>query len=63
MSLAYLVCAFFTAVTLLTSLLFATINNVYAQGSLNITKIAPKIGVRITSPHTNQTVPIGPLSI
>ncbi len=64
MSLLSYVSAFFTIITLLTSVILAGPYFVHAQlSSTNSTTTSQKIGVRITSPKANQTVPIGQLTV
>lgn len=63
MSLLSYVGVFFTIISLLTSVLLAGPNFIYAQLSGANTTSSHKIGVKITSPKANQTVPLGELSI
>jgi hypothetical protein len=63
MSLLSYVGVFFTIITLLTSVLLTGPNFIHAQLSGTNTTTSHKIGVKITSPKANQTVPLGELSI
>lgn len=63
MSLLSYVGIFFTIITLLTSVLLAGPNFIYAQLSGTNATTSHKIGVKITSPKANQTVPLGELSL
>ena len=62
MSLLSYAGVFFT-ITLLTSVLLAGPNFIYAQLSGTNATTSHKIGVKITSPKANETVPLGELSI
>ena len=63
MSLLSYAGVFFTIITLLTSVLLAGPNFIYAQLSGTNATTSHKIGVKITSPKANDTVPLGELSI